>query len=226
MSQFYQYTWAPTGNNVIALSQNVVIVAPATIGTVLLNGQYGSAIGANIIANGSVRNIAITSTTPGVQFTIIGTQNGAQITELITSINGTVPSVNVFDNIISITTNLAANGVSVDIGLNGFMPLISLNAGTNKGAPNIGDTSFAIAYINSSGQNVTWTTYYSLAENTYNNQTYTTLIGDTGTFFQQGNDNPGNSIVSQFNGIVWQNVIINVTGTEATTAFTVQFLQV
>lgn len=226
MSQFYQYTWAPTGNNVIALPQNVTITAPATIGTVSLNGQYGSASGANIIANGSVRNITITSATPNVIFTITGTQNGVQIIQPITSINGQVSTEVFFDNIISITTNLAANGVSVDIGLLGFMPLISLNAGTNKGAANIGDTSFAIAYINSSGQNVTWTTYYSLAENAYNNQTYTTLIGGTGTFFQQGNDIVNNSTVSQFNGTVWQNVIIQVTGTAAATAFTIQFLQI
>lgn len=244
MSQFYQYNWIKGTNNIVAQAQPCIANTP-----LLLNGAIAnnSANTCDIISTGSVRLISLTSTSnlSGINFTITGTQNGAFVQRTIAGPNNnTVVTVAnnlgvYFDTITSIIPNgNSPNNTMVSVGLGtsninnlsiGFMPLISLNAGTNAGAPNIGNTSYAIALLNNSNPptTVTLSCFQSLSQNVNSGSPYTTFSTNTG-FFATGNPIVDASNIVQFNGPAWQNLLMTVRITQQNTQpqFTVQFLQI
>lgn len=102
--------WPVTSNTVIAALQTLTGAGTLT----LTSSPY------NFI--GITRTITLTSgnNLSGVNFTITGTLNGASISEVLAGPNSnTVTSVNIYDSIISITTNAAAAAVSAGTGTTG-----------------------------------------------------------------------------------------------------------
>lgn len=113
-------TWPALSHNSIALLQSL-----AGPGLVLLNGQYGNQIGnIALISDVLTRDITISSVNnlTGVNFTIVGSYLGAPLTEVLAGPNNnTVNSVNLYDTIISITSNGAAANFSVGTGQQGYV---------------------------------------------------------------------------------------------------------
>lgn len=127
MSRSLSYIF-PAGNTTdICQEQSVGEAAP-----LVLNGNLVDSITNQVsfISRGYARSISITSANnlSGVDFTVLGTQNGITIEEVLTGPNNsTVYSDSVFDVITSVTTNDAANDVSVGSGWKGFFSLIAIN---------------------------------------------------------------------------------------------------
>ena len=226
MSQFYQYNWPAcnAGRNEIALQQNV-----AAGGNVLLNGSYGKSL--NSIANGMARNLYITigDAVGNVTFTVIGTQNGAMVTDSIIVLNVNpfnASGITAFETITSITANIAVANVIIGVGLVGFMPLILVN--TEK--TNVGEMSFALS-LSGTGTAII---YQSLANLSFSGLPYAPKVGDVrvlspSLFPWNIQANGGAQIVNPKLIVplnVCQNILIEWTATGVNSTLQMQFLQI
>ena len=156
MSQSYKYILPilDNGYEEIALEQAVV-----NNGNVILNGEYASALTGTVSFDYSVRiGISSADDLTGVNFTVIGTQNGVVIQEVIRNVNAnTVTSTLYFDSITFIkVTGVAVLNANVSVGTmgtSGYLPAILIN--TEKKLSDLGyalqligaDASEAIVYI-------------------------------------------------------------------------------
>jgi hypothetical protein len=102
----------------------------------ILNGNLANPISNQVsfISNGYSRSVSLTSTVnlSGVNFTIIGTQNGVSVSQTVAGPNNNTiyanPTTVVYDTITSISVSGAvATGVSIGTGYTGFFPLININ---------------------------------------------------------------------------------------------------
>lgn len=122
MARFVKYNWLVDGGTSVC---NVQALTGA--GNLVLND--GALV--SIIAGGSSRNLAITSTVDlsALSFVITGIQNGVVSTEgpVIGPNANTVYSTKIYDIITNIAVSGAATNVSVGLGLLGYFPLIKVN---------------------------------------------------------------------------------------------------
>lgn len=123
MARFLTYTF-PAGNATDVCQQQVLGGAD----NLILNGNLANPRTGNVsfISQGYSRQVSITANAVVANCIITGTQNGIAISETISTANGVVYSVQVYDTITSIYIAGAVT-VSVGTGWKGFFPLISIN---------------------------------------------------------------------------------------------------
>ena len=123
MARFLTYTF-PAGNTTDVCQQQVLGGA----GNLVLNGNLANPLTGNVsfISQGDSRQGSSTATAIVANCIITGTQNGIAISETISTANGVVYSVQVYDTITSVYIAGAVT-VSVGTGWQGFFPLIKIN---------------------------------------------------------------------------------------------------
>jgi hypothetical protein len=123
--------WPAISHNSIALLQTL-----AGPGLVNLNGYYGNQPGGiAVISDVLSRAISITSVNnlTGVNFTIVGSYLGQPVNEVLAGPNNTtVQSVNLYDQITSITASGAAAAFSVGTGIVGYVKAFTYDFHANN----------------------------------------------------------------------------------------------
>src|SRR5271155_6191383 len=124
-----------------------VCAAQTTAGAanLVLNGNLANPNSDQVsfISRGYSRSVSLTSTgnLSGVNFTIVGTQNGVPVSQTLSGPNNNTiyanPTTITYDVITSITVNGAvATAVSIGTGYTGFFPLININLEKRSGITN------------------------------------------------------------------------------------------
>ena len=169
MSQSYQYILPVLEDSYEEIALNQVV---ANNGNIILNGEYASALTGTVSFDYSVLiGIYCDGNLTGVNFTVIGTQNGVVIQEVIAGVNTDVAeSTSYFDSITLIKVTGGGGTVSVGtLGTTGYLPAILIN--TEKG---LSDLGYALQFIGAA--NSTATVYQSLGNIANSGQTYDQLI--------------------------------------------------
>lgn len=120
------------------LAEICQVQSQLALGPVILNGFLVNPITGKVKFTdyGYSKNVVITSIDDlsGVNFTVDGTQNGAPVSEIINGPVGSGPSSpsfaigrEIFDEIISITTDAAATNFIIGTGATGFFNPININ---------------------------------------------------------------------------------------------------
>ena len=128
MSTYTPLTWPVIDKAAVCALQDL-----ASAGSLLLNGTLTNVDTPNqisFIGNNFIRSISITSANnlSAVNFTIIGFQNEAFVTETIVGPNNTTLfGTKYYDIITSVIVSASVNQVSIGTGDKGYLPLIQLN---------------------------------------------------------------------------------------------------
>jgi hypothetical protein len=177
MARFLSYTF-PAGNEQdVCLTQTL-----AAAGKLIINGNLATPVNNTVsfLNKGYIRQISITSVNnlTGVTFTINGIQNGVSITESITGPNSTtVYSVLAYDSITSISSNGAANAVSVGTGWFGIFPLIGINMERDV-------INYTLTIARLTAASVPFALFGTIANIVNNGHTYMDIITNNMNLFQ------------------------------------------
>jgi len=115
--------WLPPDTQAIALTQTL-----AGAGSLTLNGTLAQ--GGTVDFHGFARVVSLTSANnlSAVNFTVTGSVNGASVSETLAGPNNTtVETANIFDEVTSVTSSNAANGISIGTGTTGHTGWILTN---------------------------------------------------------------------------------------------------
>lgn len=206
MARVIEYTFPATNTQDVCLSQ-----APVN-GGYILNGNLSNTISSEVsfIDKGYSRNISISSVSDvtGVTYTVTGFQNGQKIIENLNGPNNsTVYGNEIYDNIISVTSDDVGNHlVSIGTGSKGFFRIINIDLNNYQ----VGSSAITLITVTNPAF---ITTVYGTTMNIVNNGTkYLTLL-TTNYFSDIKNsetvdnyfaviDLPFNSVLIELNGDV------------------------
>jgi hypothetical protein len=179
----------------------------------------------SFISKGYSRSISLTSANnlSGVNFTIVGTQNGVLLTEvLVGPNNNTVYSVQVYDIITSIAVSAPAAAVSVGSGLVGYFPLIGVDFET---VANVINYTLSLARLTAAQVN---TAVFGTVDNIGNNgRTYLDNIANNKNIFQiRAAAVTDNYIYSNATDPTYSYLIVAITQTAAADTIQMNFTQI
>lgn len=224
MFKYVQDYWAPQNLQGIALTQDKV-----GAGNLNLNGTYSVPTNTtvNLFNIGFISTVSLTSANnlSGANFTITGQQNNTVISETLTGPNNsTVETTQTFDIIQTVSVDISVTGISVGTGLNGFFPFYYIPAtGADTFALSSSFSPYALSFVTTSFDGVTYEIYQSLGDLRNNSQTYEALILN-GYLTPKGGPHIGVSQILQFTDVC-SNVLVKVTPTDETSTLYTQFLQ-
>ncbi len=224
MFRYVQDYWAPQNLQGIALTQDKV-----GAGNLNLNGTYSVPTNTTVdlFTKGFISTVSLTSTNDlsAASFVISGQQNNTIVTEtLVGPNNSTVETVQTFDIISSVSVSVSVTGISVGTGVTGFFPFYYIPAtGADSFALSSSFSPYALSFVTTSTDGVTYEIFQSLGDLRNNGQTYEALILN-GYLTPKGGPHINVSQILQFTDVC-SNVLVKVTPTDETSTLYTQFLQ-
>lgn len=227
MANILQYVFPGANTQDLCLVQNTTGMM-----NLILNGNLASSNDStqvNFLSYGYSRQISFTSTNDlsAAKFTIIGMQNGVQVTETLSGpVNNTIYSTNIYDVVSFVTVDRAVASIQVGTGYNGFFPLIPIDL--TKSYVNYTLSLGSLFNTNQIGTTV----YNTLSNINQNNSTFSNIItnnvGTLNTVKPASNQNLYTYPVSPTTLVpLTRNILVQLSGSSLTigNAMTLTFIQ-